>query len=94
MQFSALPFSTLAFAVSAFALPSLLPSSSSDQPGPFYPIGTSNGTNAKVSGRLFAIDGKVEYFAGLFNLEPRCQLLIHSREQCLVAGTFEQQFRC
>ncbi|KAN0095948.1 glycoside hydrolase family 5 protein [Hyaloscypha variabilis] len=64
MKFSALPFFSLAFAVSAFALPSLLPSSSSEQPGPFYPIGTSNGTNAKVSGRLFAIDGKVEYFAG------------------------------
>jgi mannan endo-1,4-beta-mannosidase len=45
----------------------LLPSSSIDQPAPLYPIGSSNGTNAKVSGRLFDIDGKVGYFAGLFN---------------------------
>jgi hypothetical protein len=29
-----------------------------------YPIGTSGGENAKVSGKLFKIDGHVKYFAG------------------------------
>lgn len=36
----------------------------SDQPPPAYPIGQTKGQNAKVAGRLFDIDGKVEYFAG------------------------------
>lgn len=34
------------------------------QPPPIYPIGQTKGQNAKVAGRLFDIDGKVEYFAG------------------------------
>lgn len=38
-------------------------SSSAVQPACAYPIGQKGG-NAKVSGRLFNIDGKVEYFAG------------------------------
>ncbi|KUJ16641.1 glycoside hydrolase [Mollisia scopiformis] len=38
-------------------------SSSAKQPDCSYPIGKT-GINAKVSGRLFDIDGKVEYFAG------------------------------
>jgi mannan endo-1,4-beta-mannosidase len=29
-----------------------------------YPIGTRGGENARVSGRLFEIDGRVQYFAG------------------------------
>lgn len=36
----------------------------SNQPPPAYPIGQSKSHNAKVAGRLFDIDGKVEYFAG------------------------------
>lgn len=36
----------------------------SNQPPPAYPIGQTKGQNAKVAGRLFDIDGKVEYFAG------------------------------
>jgi len=54
----------LAFAVSAFALPSILSSSNNHQPPPSCPIGQGGGANAKVSGRLFDIDGKVQYFAG------------------------------
>jgi mannan endo-1,4-beta-mannosidase len=57
---------SLAFAISAFASPSLLSSSAINQPARPYPIGKAGGANAKVSGRLFEIDGKVEYFAGLF----------------------------
>lgn len=34
------------------------------QPPPIYPIGQTKGPNAKVAGRLFNIDGRVEYFAG------------------------------
>jgi len=64
MKFSTFSFISSVCAVSVFASPYLLSSSSLDQPAPFYPIGTSNGTNAKVSGRLFDIDGKVGYFAG------------------------------
>lgn len=56
----------LAFAISAFALPSLLSSSATNRPACSYPIGKAGGANAKVSGRLFEIDGKIEYFAGLF----------------------------
>jgi hypothetical protein len=29
-----------------------------------YPIGTGRGSNAKVNGRLFEIDDRVEHFAG------------------------------
>ncbi|CAN8106177.1 unnamed protein product [Discula destructiva] len=36
----------------------------STQPPPAYPIGRTGGANAKAAGRLFDIDGKVEYFAG------------------------------
>lgn len=36
----------------------------SKQPPPAYSIGQIKGQNAKVAGRLFDIDGKVEYFAG------------------------------
>jgi hypothetical protein len=64
-------FISTVFAVSALTLPSLWPASALGQPAPFYPIGTSNGTNAKVSSRLFEIDGKVgplDY--GVFHTYP------------------------
>jgi mannan endo-1,4-beta-mannosidase len=71
--------------VSAAALPSanLLASSATNQPACSYPIGTSNGKNAKVSGRLFEIDGKVEYFAGMFDLLSRWQSLNFMQEVTL-----------
>lgn len=50
-------------ALAATALPSAL-HISNKQPPPAYPIGQGKGSNAKVSGRLFNIDGKKEYFAG------------------------------
>ncbi|KAF8854067.1 family 5 putative glycoside hydrolase [Acephala macrosclerotiorum] len=53
---------SLALASCVAAAPAIL-SSSTKQPACAYPIGKS-GSNAKVSGRLFEIDGKVEYFAG------------------------------
>lgn len=34
------------------------------QPPPRYPIGTYGGSNAKVAGRLFDINGRIGYFAG------------------------------
>ncbi|ROV91363.1 hypothetical protein VMCG_09706 [Cytospora schulzeri] len=37
----------------------------SSQPPPAYPIGQGKALNAKVAGRVFDIDGKVEYFAVL-----------------------------
>lgn len=43
--------------------PSILPAGA-PQPAPRYPIGKTDLTNAKVAGRLFDLDGKVEYFAG------------------------------
>lgn len=59
-------YSVLAAAVGA------LPTNSSihldnpeDQPPVAYPIGQVNWANAKVAGRLFDLDGKVEYFAGM-----------------------------
>lgn len=42
----------------------------STQPPPAYPIGKTKGQNAKVAGRLFDIDGKVEYFAGSYLFFP------------------------
>jgi mannan endo-1,4-beta-mannosidase len=46
------------------AVPALKAAESSQQPASFYPIGISGGQNAKVAGRLFDIDGRVERFAG------------------------------
>lgn len=94
-QQQTMKFSLLASVVFVAAgLASLLPLSAIDQPAALYPIGGFNGTNAKVSGRLFEIDGKVGYFAGLFNSRLQMQQLNVSRKQCLVAGTFEQQLGC
>jgi mannan endo-1,4-beta-mannosidase len=42
----------------------LLSSKDPDPPRPMYPTGTQSGTFAKVSGRLFDIDGKTGYFSG------------------------------
>lgn len=53
-----------ALAATTLALPSSTFHISSAQPPPAYPIGQVKGANAKVAGRLFNIDGKVEYFAG------------------------------
>ena len=71
--------------ISAAAPPSatLLASSATNQPACSYPIGTSNGKNAKVSGRLFEIDGKVEYFAGMFDLMSWWQSLNFVQEVTL-----------
>lgn len=35
-----------------------------------YPIGNGKGSNVKVSGRLFDIDGRVGYFAGMDFVSP------------------------
>lgn len=42
----------------------LIQSAFETQPPSIFPIGNSGGANAKVSGRLFDIDGHVGYFAG------------------------------
>jgi hypothetical protein len=67
------------------ALPFLLPASALDQPAPFYPIGTSNGTNANVSSRLFEIDGTVGYFAG-FGYKSRLLLLLKLSQETTRGG--------
>ncbi|PSR90352.1 glycoside hydrolase superfamily [Coniella lustricola] len=56
-------------ALAAGALPSATSSVSglhisNKQPPPAYAIGQTGGSMAKVAGRLFNIDGRVEYFAG------------------------------
>jgi mannan endo-1,4-beta-mannosidase len=33
-------------------------------PAPIYPIGTEDGPFARVSGRLFEVDGRTGYFSG------------------------------
>lgn len=62
---ASLVWSVLALAVTA--LPSAL-HISNKQPPPAYPIGQGKGSNAKVSGRVFNIDGKKGYFAGEFEI--------------------------
>jgi mannan endo-1,4-beta-mannosidase len=57
----------LLVSVAVKATPVLLPASAT-QPAASYPIGKASGSNAKVSGRLFEIDGKVQYFAGWYNI--------------------------
>lgn len=55
-------------------VPAILSSNSAQQPASSYPIG-NGGANAKVAGRLFDIDGHVEYFAGIipyFSLKVLC----------------------
>jgi mannan endo-1,4-beta-mannosidase len=82
----------LALASSVLASPVLL-SADSQQPACAYPIGQSGGSNAKVAGRLFEIDGKVGYFAGMTDTDCNLYKLTSFREQCLVACTLEQEFR-
>lgn len=57
-------WSFLAAAASALPASTLHLDDANAQPALAYPIGQSNGTNAKVAGRLFEVDGKVQYFAG------------------------------
>lgn len=64
MKFPSVLVLSAVFALPAFAQSSLQDSSITDQPPPAYPIGYAQGTIPKVSGRLFEIDGKLEYFAG------------------------------
>lgn len=52
-----------ALAIAASALPAAL-HIDNKQPPLAYPIGQGKGSNAKVSGRVFEIDGKKGYFAG------------------------------
>lgn len=64
------PWYALVMAAAVVALPSTASTGQSihidnTQPAPAYPIGQVKGANAKVAGRLFDIDGKVEYFAGM-----------------------------
>jgi mannan endo-1,4-beta-mannosidase len=54
---------SLLFSIGARAAPAIQ-AAGAQQPPCAYPIGTNGGSNAKVAGRLFNIDGKVEYFAG------------------------------
>jgi len=42
----------------------VIQSASEPQPPSLFSIGASGGANAKIAGRLFDIDGRVEYFAG------------------------------
>lgn len=53
---------TALLAAGAIASPDILPASA-QQLASKYPIGIG-GSNAKVAGRLFNVDGKVKYFAG------------------------------
>jgi mannan endo-1,4-beta-mannosidase len=60
-SFLGLLLSSLSMAAPTNAI--TLVSPSVDQPPVAYPIGTKNG-GVKARGRLFEIDGNVEYFAG------------------------------
>lgn len=62
-----------------------------------FPIGFSKHKNARAVGRLFEIDGKVQYFAGELlwsSLNSYDQYLTNYRNQCLVARSLELQQRC
>jgi len=63
MKFSTASLLSSVLASSVLAAPTIL-SSTAEQPACAYPIGTTGNANAKVAGRLFDIDGKVQYFAG------------------------------
>ena len=63
MKFPNSSILSLVFATSAVAAPAIQ-AAAAQQPASIYPIGTNGGSNARVAGRLFNIDGKVEYFAG------------------------------
>jgi hypothetical protein len=97
MGFSTLSFISMVIVVSAHALPSLLSASALDQPAPFYPIGTSNRTNAIMERSLAGCSrsmGKWGIFAGFGSKPLLLQLLKFSQKQRVVAGTFEQQLEC
>lgn len=87
-------FLSLAFAVVVIGVPatSIHIDDAATQPAVAYPIGTTGGTNAKVAGRIFHIDGRVEYFAGKsYSVATRAKVLMSSRYQCMVACTSEQE---
>jgi len=63
MKFLNASILSFGFAICAGATPTIQPATA-QQPACSFPIGTSGGSNAKTAGRLFNIDGKVEYFAG------------------------------
>lgn len=73
---STIPLLSLALSSVVTAAPS-----SSVELNSAFPIGFSKHKNAKPAGRLFEIDGKVQYFAGEFlvavpdNLRPAFDIL-------------------
>jgi hypothetical protein len=69
----------LAFAATSIATPAapqstILPPSA-PQPASIYPIGRP-GSFAKVSRRVFEIDGKKQYFSGILAHRPGCKIFI------------------
>ena len=64
MKFLNVSILSLGIAIGVRAAPAIQPAAA-QQPAPTCPIGTRGGSNAKVAGRLFDIDGRVEYFAGI-----------------------------
>lgn len=63
MKFPTCSILSLALATRVIAAPTIQAATAHQPPSP-YPIGRHGGANAKVAGRLFDIDGRVEYFAG------------------------------
>lgn len=64
-------------ALAATALPAAI-HVDNKQPPPAYPIGQVKGSNAKVSGRVFNIDGRTGYFAGEFEFSCGTSILVES----------------
>lgn len=93
MKFPSRSILSLVLATGVAAAPAIQ-AADAQQPAPIYPIGFSGGSNAKVAGRLFDIDGKVEYFAGNFSIFHMHGIADIFRIQCMVACAFEQQLRC
>jgi len=71
---------SLALACSALTVATIL-TPDSEQPPCAYPVGQSGGANAKVAGRLFDIDGKVEYFAGETPVRMPQRFTEHAQDQ-------------
>ncbi len=83
---------SLALACSTLTVATIL-SADSEQPPCAYPIGQSGGANVKVAGRLFDIDGKVEYFAGKTTVECHEVSLNLLRIECMVACSPQFELR-
>jgi hypothetical protein len=92
MKFPNSSILSLGFAVVARAAPTLQ-FAEAKQPEPIYPIGKNGGSNAKVAGTVFNIDGRVEYFAGMSPPLLILQVLIGFRVKRMVACTSEQELR-